>query len=220
MLLWGLIAVGIVLVWLLSILASFFGIDVNLWWRIGLSVGLILIGVGVIVFRRLRATARAKALERELAKQSDLHAANARPDRRADIVELQRQMQQGISALKETKLGKKHGRAALYVLPWYAIIGPPGSGKPTALRHSRVSFAFTGGGGSGRVRGVGGARNCAWSFTKDGTLLGTAGRFAVQDDDHEEWLAFLDTLRRYRTKKPLNGLIVAVSIADVFQSTS
>ena len=54
---------------------------------------------------------------------------------RADIVELQRQMQQGITALKDTKLGKTHGRAALYVLPWYAIIGPPGSGKTTALRH-------------------------------------------------------------------------------------
>jgi type VI secretion system protein ImpL len=220
MLLWALIAVGIVLVWLLSILASFFGIDVPLLWRFALSVGLILVGVGVIVYRRLRATARAKALERELAKQSDLHAANARPDRRADIVELQRQMQQGITALKDTKLGKKHGRAALYVLPWYAIIGPPGAGKTTALRHSGLSFPFTGGGGSGAVKGVGGTRNCDWWFTNDGILLDTAGRFAVQDDDHEEWLAFLDTLRRYRTKKPLNGLIVAVSIADVFQSTS
>lgn len=219
MLLWVLIAVGIVLVWLLSILASFFGIDVPMMWRIGLSLFLILVGVGVIVYRRFRATARAKALERELQKQSELHAANARPDRRADIGELQKQMQMGITALKDTKLGKKHGRAALYVLPWYAIIGPPGAGKTTALRHSGLSFPFTGGGGSGAVKGVGGTRNCDWWFTNDGILLDTAGRFAVQDDDNEEWLAFLDILRRYRTKKPLNGLIVAVSIADVFQST-
>ncbi len=219
MLLWVLIGIGIGLVWLLSILASFFGIDVPLAVRIGLTVALVLLGVGTIAYRRVRATARAKALERELAKQSELHAANARPDRRADIVELQRQMQQGITALKDTKLGKTHGRAALYVLPWYAIIGPPGSGKTTALRHSGLSFPFTGG-GNGAVKGVGGTRNCDWWFTNDGILLDTAGRFAVQDDDREEWLAFLDLLRRYRTKKPLNGLIVAVSIADVFQSTS
>lgn len=219
MLLWVLVGIGIVLVWLLSILASFFGIDVSLAVRIGLTIGLVLVGVGVIVYRRLRATARARALERELAKQSELQAANARPDRRADVLELQRQMQQGIAALKGTKLGKTHGRAALYVLPWYAIIGPPGSGKTTALRHSGLSFPFTGD-GKGAVKGVGGTRNCDWWFTNDGILLDTAGRFAVQDDDREEWLAFLDLLRRYRTKKPLNGLIVAVSIADVFQSTS
>src|SRR5690606_41226497 len=64
------------------------------------------------------------------------------PDRRAEVVELQKRVQQGIRALQDTKVGKSHGRSALYALPWYAIIGPPGAGKTTALRHSGLVFPF------------------------------------------------------------------------------
>ena len=38
-----------------------------------------------------------------------------------------------LRALKGSRLGGG-GTRALYALPWYVIIGPPGSGKSTALR--------------------------------------------------------------------------------------
>jgi type VI secretion system protein ImpL len=68
------------------------------------------------------------------------------------------------------------------------------------------------------VRGVGGTRNCDWWFTNEAILLDTAGRYATEQHDHDEWMAFLQMLRRYRSQKPINGVLVAVSITDVIDA--
>jgi type VI secretion system protein ImpL len=194
-------------------------IEVPLSVRVLATIAVVLLVVGVVVFRILRARARAKALEREIMKQSERQAAQVRPEKRAEVIELQRQIAQGIRALQQTKLGAKHGgRSALYVLPWYAIIGPPGCGKTTALRHSGLNFPFSDPRGGGAVKGVGGTRNCDWWFTNEAILLDTAGRYATQDDDRDEWLGFLDLLKKHRPRKPLNGLLVAIAVSDLIQA--
>ena len=53
----------------------------------------------------------------------------------------------------------------LYELPWYTIIGAPGSGKTTALRNAGLRFPLADQMGEQAVRGVGGTRNCDWWFT-------------------------------------------------------
>src|SRR5262245_64185386 len=53
--------------------------------------------------------------------------------------------------------------------------------------------------------GVGGTRNCDWWFTNEAILLDTAGRYTTEDDDRDEWMAFLDQLKKYRSEKPVNG---------------
>jgi type VI secretion system protein ImpL len=72
------------------------------------------------------------------------------------------------------------------------------AGKTTALRSSGLPFPHAKG---GRVRGVGGTRNCDWWLTNDAVILDTAGRWATQDDDREEWLAFLDLLHQTRPQE-------------------
>ncbi len=193
-------------------------IPVSTTWQVVLSALVVLAAIGWVIFRRIRAQRRAKQLEAEILKQSEQQAATARPDRRAEIIELQKRVQQGIQALQQTKLGKRHGRSALYALPWYAIIGPPGAGKTTALKHSGLVFPFQDPSG-GAVRGVGGTRNCDWWFTNEAILLDTAGRYATDEADREEWLAFLGLLRKHRPKKPINGLLVAVSISELFEAS-
>ncbi|MDB4939210.1 MAG: IcmF-related protein [Labilithrix sp.] len=190
--------------------------DLALWIRIVVTVFAVLFVVGYYVVRRLRAKAAAQSLERELMKQAEQQAANARPDRRAEINELQAQFKKGLASLKSSRLGASAG-SALYALPWYMIVGPPGAGKTTAIRHSGLDFPIPD--SAGALRGVGGTRNCDWWFTNEAILLDTAGRFATQEDDHEEWTAFLDMLRRHRTKSPVDGVIVAISIADVIGAT-
>jgi type VI secretion system protein ImpL len=217
--LWIVAVLLIILIWGGSLLLSLIPIDISLTLRVLLTVGVLLMAVGVVVFRKLRARARARALEQEILKQSEQQAAMARPDRRGEILELQRQVQQGIQALKQTKVGQRYGSSALYMLPWYAIIGPPGAGKTTALRHSGLVFPFLNPHGGGGVRGVGGTRNCDWWFTNDGILLDTAGRYAVEEDDREEWFAFLGMLRKHRPQKPINGLLVAIAVSDLVEAT-
>jgi type VI secretion system protein ImpL len=65
------------------------------------------------------------------------------------------------------------------------------------------------------VQGVGGTRNCDWFFTTDGILLDTAGRYSVFEADRAEWFSFLDLLRRHRRRAPINGIIIAVSVAEL-----
>ena len=166
----------------------------------------------------MRAAMKARALERELLKQAEQQALSARPDRRAEILELQVQMQRGLQALKQSRLAQGAG-SALYTLPWYMIIGPPGAGKTTALKHSGLVFPVLDPRSGGGIRGVGGTRNCDWWFTNEGILLDTAGRYATEADDHDEWVAFVDMLKKYRSRKPINGVIVAISVTDLMEAT-
>jgi type VI secretion system protein ImpL len=189
-----------------------------LWLKILLTVLAVAMVVGWLVARRVRAVMKARALERELLKQAEQQALNARPDRRAEILELQVQMQRGLEALRQSRLGTSR-QSALYTLPWYMIIGPPGAGKTTALKHSGLVFPFLDPRSGGGVRGVGGTRNCDWWFTNEGILLDTAGRYATEADDHDEWMSFVDMLKKYRPEKPINGVIVAISVTDLMEAT-
>ena len=98
------------------------------------------------------------------------------------------------------------------------LLGPPGAGKSTALKNSGLQFPYLSSRGGG-VRGVGGTRNCDWWLTNEAVVLDTAGRWSTQEEDHDEWLAFLGLLKKHRPRKPLNGLITAISIGDVVKSS-
>ena len=110
-------------------------------------------------------------------------------------------------------------RGYLYEQPWYAIIGPPGAGKTTALLNAGLRFPLAAELGQGAVAGVGGTRLCDWWFTDEAVLIDTAGRYTTQDSDPEVdragWEAFLDLLKSTRPRRPLNGAVAAISLADV-----
>jgi type VI secretion system protein ImpL len=196
--------------------ALFFILRFLIWIPIGVSAAAVIAMVVTFVVKRMAASRRADALEKALANQGQQQAMNANPARRGEIQALQKQISDGITALKSSRLGgKRKGKNALYALPWYAIIGPPGAGKTTALRHSGLVFPYA----DSAVRGVGGTRNCDWWFTNEAILLDTAGRYATESADAQEWLAFLDLLRKYRGDKPLNGLIIAVAAVEIIDAT-
>jgi type VI secretion system protein ImpL len=152
---------------------------------------------------------------RDLRRQREAEAASSE-----EISTLREGFNSALGVLKRARLGGKTGRGQyLYQLPWYIIIGPPGSGKTTALINSGLRFPIT----SGKVRGVGGTRNCDWWFTDEAVLLDTAGRYTTQDS-HEEvdraaWRGFLDLLKKHRRRRPINGAFVAISLFDLMQQS-
>ena len=75
---------------------------------------------------------------------------------------------------------RRFAKGRLYELPWYLMIGPPGSGKTTALLQSGLRFPLD---SEQELKGVGGTRNCDWFFTDEAVLLDTAGRWTTQDSD-------------------------------------
>jgi type VI secretion system protein ImpL len=125
------------------------------------------------------------------------------------------------TALRLLKQARR-SRGYLYEQPWYAIIGPPGVGKTTALMNAGLDFPLAAKMGKGAVPGVGGTRLCEWWFTEDAVLIDTAGRYTTQDAnvavDRAGWATFLDLLKRTRPRQPLNGVIVAIAVSDVAQA--
>jgi type VI secretion system protein ImpL len=200
-------AIFIALVWAAAVV--FHGISALFIAAIAVTAVVVLGLAGYAIFKAIATRKAASAIEQGLGDMSG--KSNIRPDQQAEITAMQVEFQKAIAGLKSSRLGHK-GRDALGLLPWYIIIGPPGAGKTTALRSSGLQFPYAKG---GKVKGVGGTRNCDWWLTNEAIILDTAGRWSTQDDDHEEWLAFLDLLRKTRPKKPVNGILLAVSLLDL-----
>ncbi|MDB5318092.1 MAG: hypothetical protein JWO24_3936, partial [Rhodospirillales bacterium] len=121
--------------------------------------------------------------------------------------ELREKLANAMAALRKAKGGKG---GFLYDQPWYVIIGPPGSGKTTALANSGLEFPLADG---GKLQGVGGTRLCEWWLTDRAVLIDTAGRYTTQDSDASAdkagWERFLGLLKKNRPRQPLNGVLVA-----------
>lgn len=160
---------------------------------------------GIGFWKRRKA---AKALEEALTQSEE-------DDGDAHV--LSEKMTEALDVLKQSSGNKNY----LYELPWYVIIGPPGSGKTTALINSGLKFPLAEKDNTASIMGVGGTRYCDWWFTEDAVMIDTAGRYTTQDSDAEadksSWLSFLQLLKSNRSKQPINGVIIAISVEDLLK---
>jgi type VI secretion system protein ImpL len=151
--------------------------------------------------------------------------AGASPDKNADqrvakeLESIQARFRQAAEDLKNARFPNPDGRPrAIDELPWYVMIGAPGSGKTTALLNSGLRFPLYKD-SSASVPGVGGTRNCDWWFADEAVLLDTAGRYTTQESDRKAdaaaWHGFLALLKQHRPDRPLNGALVTVSVLDL-----
>jgi type VI secretion system IcmF/VasK family protein len=180
--------------------------------RIAIICGLLGIWAALYIVQRVRAVSAAMRIEKQLKAQSGAQLAGADADKKAEIEALRKKFDESLDALKKSKGGKM----ALFTLPWYVIIGPPGSGKTTALQESGLNFPASQ--GNAKVKGIGGTRNCDWWFTDEGILLDTAGRYTTVAEDQKEWFAFLDMIKQGRKQKPINGAIVAIGMDELLRA--
>ncbi|MBS0554330.1 MAG: type VI secretion system membrane subunit TssM, partial [Proteobacteria bacterium] len=190
--------------------------------------------------KKLWALVKAKRLNAQLMDGLLAKAPKAAPaaptPAEEEVATLNKRFEEAIAVLKKVRLsasGKKpgigdlvalSGRQYLYQLPWYIFIGAPGSGKTTALINSGLQFPLADKFGTASIRGVGGTRNCDWWFTDEAVLLDTAGRYTTQESDREvdsaAWQGFLQLLKQSRPRRPINGVLLTVSVADLLQQSS
>lgn len=132
---------------------------------------------------------------------------------RARLDDLRRKFEQGINTFKQ------HGKD-IYSLPWYAIVGEPGSGKTEALRHSNVGFPP---GLQDELQGSGGTINMDWWFTNSAVILDTAGRLLFEEASGgatNEWKEFLKLLAKFRPNCPINGLMLVIPADSLIRDSA
>ncbi|UZW58407.1 type VI secretion system membrane subunit TssM [Lysobacter enzymogenes] len=121
-------------------------------------------------------------------------------------------------AMELLRKRKRRDGRGLDTLPWYLLIGAPGAGKSTLLQNSGLDFPLKEHFGGHTVAGIGGTRQCDWWFADQAVFIDSAGRYTTQDSDATAdgaaWQTFLGLLRKHR-RRPLNGVIVAVSASDL-----
>ena len=135
------------------------------------------------------------------------------PQQLAMIADLQGKFDEGVEKFRSA--GKN-----LYSLPWYLLIGEPGSGKTEAIRHCNVGFPP---GLQEEQQGVGGTVNMNWWFTNYAVILDTAGRMVfdgLEAGSTAEWREFLKLLGRARPNCPINGLLLVIPADSLIVDTA
>ncbi|WP_426357570.1 type VI secretion system membrane subunit TssM [Pseudocolwellia sp. HL-MZ19] len=139
---------------------------------------------------------------------------------KGEIDVLHKKMVQALDILKNTKFSDNKN---IYDLPWYIMIGPPGSGKTTAIHHSGLEYPLKEKMGIDMIEGVGGTRHCDWWFTNKAVLIDTAGRYTTQDShskrDSRAWQGFLGLLKKFRPLRPINGVVITMGMAELLNQT-
>jgi len=145
-----------------------------------------------------------------------------------DMLQLRRSFEQTLDELRRSRLGQA-GRDPLYALPWYALIGAPDAGKTSLLRCSGLRLPASHAPPSRPSTQLSAAADespshpCEVWLTNDAVLLDTPGRWTSEDasnvSDRLAWFHFLQLLRTYRPKQPLNGVIIAQSFAALAHAT-
>ncbi len=200
-------ALGVLLILLI------FGIVLALGWPIWtglfILIGLAGIGIGILFFKKVWLRRREQRFVNQVIEQDKSYIQTLSDKDRQSSKELQDRWKEAVDTLRRSHL-RKYGNP-LYILPWYMMVGESGSGKTTAIQSARLSSPFA---EISSTSGISGTKNCDWWFFDNAILIDTAGRYTVPIDesrDSEEWQKFLENLKRFRKREPLNGLVVTVS---------
>lgn len=184
---------------------------------VGILVFLVASALYLLLLYRGEGRSKGGDVESLLIQNADDAVLGAAPEDREEVSLLRERLLHALERMKKSGDGNGGRRDLLYRLPWYLVIGQPAVGKSTLVYRSGLEFPFADR-ESARVSGVGGTRHCDWFFSSEAVLLDTAGRYVSDENEAGKWRAFLELLKRHRSRRPLNGLIVAVSVAELIDS--
>lgn len=190
----------------------------------GNRTAMMIVGLGMLVVFLLLALYRAilgwieKRRASPLAQGLAGNAAAAptgisEPARRARLDDLRRNFEQGVEKFRAA--GKN-----MYSVPWYVLVGEPGSGKTEAIRHCNVGFPP---GLQDQLQGAGGTLNMNWWFTNSAIILDTAGRLMFEEvvpGSTNEWNEFLKLLKQNRPNCPINGMLLVIPVDTLIKDTA
>ena len=122
-----------------------------------------------------------------------------------------------VQFLKTSNLGES-GKDAIYSLPWYIVAGVPKSGKSSLVLGSNLNFQNLPSQRQSEQKFVRTTQNVDWRVTSDAVFVDTAGRYQTEGIDQDEWKALLETIKKVRPARPLDGFLLVISADKILNS--
>ncbi|TKF75073.1 type VI secretion system membrane subunit TssM [Vibrio kanaloae] len=166
-------------------------------------------GWGVWQWRKLQGFKSQQQREDQL-KQDPIRSYEERQD--AELNDVMKEMKQSLDT-----------RHYLYALPWYLVLGLENAGKTSLINRSGQNFAL-----SSTMRASGQKSDNPYSFDwwigDESVLIDPDGELLTQGNNHEDhdgklerrlWLHFVNWLEKTRSRRPLNGLVLALDVSHL-----
>jgi type VI secretion system protein ImpL len=225
-------------------LMSFYGIIGFLTFTVGPSLGLSLnqrVMVIVVLLLTLPftllvgylATRRSKKKEEEAKQDGEAKTGDAKAEEKAatgdqpqkaatptgTYQDLPGGAEEVVKFLQTSNLGGAgNAKDAIYTLPWYIVAGSPRSGKSSLVLGSNLNFQTLPSQRQSEQKMIRPTRNIDWRVTSDAVFVDTAGRYQTEGADEDEWNSLLETIKKYRSNRPIDGMLFVADTEKILNS--
>jgi type VI secretion system protein ImpL len=123
-----------------------------------------------------------------------------------------------VKFLQTSNLAGTNGKEALYALPWYIVAGAPKTGKSSLVLGSNLNFQTLPSQRQSEQKMIRPTRNIDWRVTSDAVFVDTAGRYQTEGADEDEWNSLLETIKKYRANRPIDGMLLVADTEKILNS--
>lgn len=166
----------------------------------------IIIISGVMVYL-LKKSRNNSSSEKSLEDQTDSSKQENPPTKAYNSISY---LQLRLSFIKALRQLKSHvsGRDYLYKIPWFLTLGESASGKTTLLNNTNIPLPL-----GSPVELTGNDNILNWYFFSKAVVLDLKGNLCLNMenfDDQGGWNSFVKLLKKYRYRRPLEGIILTI----------
>lgn len=135
--------------------------------------------------------------------------------------DLKKKFYEAIKIIRKSSL-YKNKRKAKYELPWYLVIGDKSEGKTTLLESSGLNFPLNVDYSDQDVIEEKNTESFQWYFAEHSIFIDMPGNYIEQRKNPEDpviWKEFLKIFTKKRWRRPINGVILTVSVETLNNKT-
>ena len=155
------------------------------------------------------------------------------PDLAKKIQGIESRFQGALRFLKKTMLNKQGKNSSLYQLPWYLLIVPAHAGKTSLLANANINFILAKQFKPEILKNIPASDVCDWWVTRDAVMVDVPSHYLsakqkiLSTNSNQKapstyavWHGFLTLVKKYRGKKALSGVILALPAAELMTGSS
>ncbi len=124
--------------------------------------------------------------------------------------------QETIQFLRSSNLGE-NGKDAVYSLPWYIVAGPAKAGKSSLVLGSNLNYQTLPSQRQSEQKFIRPTAAVDWRVTSEAVFVDTSGRYQGEGGEAEEWASLLETIKKNRPNRPVDGFILTIDCEQILK---